>query len=302
LSEAILDRPQKTREFRNHHMDSTYWNGFQFRDDDVIVGSYAKSGTTWTQQICAQLIFAGDPDVAVAEISPWWDMRIVPEEVRDLVRAQQHRRIIKTHLPADALVMSDKAKYLYVARDGRDVVWSMHNHHTGFRPETFDLFNQAPGPLVGEPFGPADPDIRRYFRAWLERDGHPFWPFWENTATWWALRRRPNVKLVHFANLKADLEGEMRKIAEFLEVELSHAEWARAVRHCTFDWMKANAPKVAPLGGDPWEGGADTFINKGVNGRWRDVLSPQESAAYERRAVAELGPACARWLATGEGL
>ena len=40
-------------------------------------------------------------------------------------------------------------------------------------------------------------------------------------------------------------------------------------------------------------------INKGVNGRWREVLSPAENAAYERRAAEELGDACAQWLANG---
>ena len=49
-----------------------------------------------------------------------------------------------------------------------------------------------------------------------------------------------------------------------------------------------------------WNGGADTFINKGTNGRWRDELPGDESAAYEAKAVAELGVDCAHWLATGE--
>lgn len=301
MPELVADWPRKTREFQNHHMDSTYWDRFAFRDDDVIVATYAKSGTTWTQQIVSQLIFGGRADVSVAELSPWWDMRIVPDEVRAMVDAQPHRRVVKTHLPADALLMSPKAKYLYVARDGRDVVWSMHNHHMGFRPDTFDLFNALPD-RVGEPFLPADPDIRRYFTTWLENDGAPWWSFWENTATWWALRDMPNVKLVHFNRLKTDLEGEMRAIADFLEIDLPAEAWPMAVEHCTFDWMKANAPLVAPLGGQPWEGGADTFINKGVNGRWRDVLSPAESLAYERTAVEQLGPECARWLMTGEGV
>jgi aryl sulfotransferase len=39
-----------------------------------------------------------------------------------------------------------------------------------------------------------------------------------------------------------------------------------------------------------------------VNGRWRDTLTEQDCAEYESRAEAELGQACARWLATGEGL
>jgi aryl sulfotransferase len=301
MSGTLSDLPRKTRELHNHHMDSTTWNGFAFRDDDVIVGTYAKSGTTWTQQIVGQLIFQGRDDVAIHEISPWWDMRIIPPEAREAVIAQTHRRVIKTHLPADALVMSPKAKYIYIARDGRDVVWSLHNHHTGFKPEAYDLFNNTPG-LVGDPLPPVDPDIRRYFLNWLEKDGAPFWSFWENIATWWAIRDQPNVRLVHFNRLKADLEGEMRSIADFLDIDVPEDRWPTLVRHCTFEHMKANAPRYTPLGGAIFEGGADTFIHKGVNGRWRDILTAEDNAAYERMAVEKLGADCARWLATGEGL
>jgi aryl sulfotransferase len=37
--------PAKTRELHNHHFDSTIWNDFAFRDDDIVIGTYAKSGT-----------------------------------------------------------------------------------------------------------------------------------------------------------------------------------------------------------------------------------------------------------------
>ncbi|MGH6967207.1 MAG: sulfotransferase domain-containing protein [Phenylobacterium sp.] len=300
MGEAATMTPRKTRELHNHHMDSTFWDDFVFHDGDVIVSTYAKSGTTWMQQIVAQLIFQGDADVAVSQISPWWDMRIIPPEVREMVIAQTHRRVLKTHLPADALVMSPKAKYLYVGRDGRDVMWSLHHHHSSFKPETYDLFNLQPG-RVGPPLPQADPDIRRYFLNWLEHDGEPFWSFWENTRSWWALRDQPNVRLVHFNQLKADLAGEMRQIAEFLEIEVPQAKWPTLVEHCTFEFMKAHAERYAPLGGMPWEGGAETFINKGVNGRWRDVLTAADSLAYETKAREELGEDCARWLLTGEG-
>lgn len=298
MPETVLAWPCKTRELQNHHMDSTHWNDFAFRDGDVIVGTYAKSGTTWTQQIVGQLIFQGDPEVRVADISPWWDMRIIPPEVREAVLAQTHRRVLKTHLPADALTMSPKAKYLYVVRDGRDVVMSMYNHHASFAPLAYELINDTPG-RVGPPLPQADPDPRRYFRTWLDSDGEPFWSFWENIASWWAIRDLPNVKLVHFTDLKRDLEGQMRDIADFLEVEIPAARWPQVVEHCTFDWMKANAEKVAPLGGAVWEGGASTFVHKGVNGRWRDVLTVQDSVDYERLALEKLGPECARWVAEG---
>lgn len=69
-----------------------------------------------------------------------------------------------------------------------------------------------------------------------------------------------------------------------------------------FDWMKRSATKSVPLGGAFWDAGAEVFINKGVNGRWKDVLTAAAGAEHEKRAISELGPECARWLATGEGL
>ena len=217
-----------------------------------------------------------------------------------MLEAQTHRRAVKTHLPVDALVMSPKAKYLYVGRDGRDVLFSLYNHHANGNALWYELLNDTPG-RVGPPIGKPDPDIRRYFDTWLADDGQPFWSFWENIRTWWGVRGLANVRLVHFNELKADLEGEMRDIARFLEIEISEATWPAVVEHCTFDYMKAHADQVAPLGGAIFDGGGSSFINKGVNGRWRDVLSPAQVAAYEAKALQELGPECAHWLATGEG-
>ena len=262
---------------------------------------YAKAGTTWVQQIVSQLIFEGAEGLAVAEMSPWLDLRVPPKEVKlPAVEAQTHRRFLKTHLPVDALVFSPKAKYLYIGRDGRDVVWSLYNHHTNANALWYEALNDTPG-RVGPPIGPPPDSILQYFDDWLERDGHPFWPFWENLRSWWEIRHLPNVMMLHFGWLKAYMPGEIRRIADFLDIPIDEATWPAILEHCSFDYMKANATASVPLGGAFWEGGAQTFIHKGVNGRWSDLLSPAQSAAYEARALAELGEDCARWLATGEG-
>jgi aryl sulfotransferase len=298
MSETAIAWPRKTRDVHNHHMDSTLWNDFAFRADDVIVATYAKSGTTWTQQIVGQLLFDGQPDVPIHAISPWLDLRIMPPNTKEMLEAQAHRRVIKTHLPLDALVFSPKAKYLYIARDGRDVVWSMYNHHSSANDFWYQALNETPG-LVGPRIEKPNPDIRQYFLDWLTQDGVPFWPFWENIASWWTARDLPNVKLIHFADLKRDLEGQMREIADFLEVDIAEERWPTVVEHCTFDYMKEHAENVAPLGGAIFEGGAKSFVNKGENGRWKDVLSPADSLAYEQMAIDRLGPDCARWLMSG---
>ncbi len=298
MSNAI-EWPEKTRELHSHHFDSTIWNDIAFRDDDVVIATYAKSGTTWMQQIVAQLLFDADPGVAVAEMSPWVDLRVPPKAVKlPLLEAQTHRRFMKTHLPVDALRFAPQAKYLYVGRDGRDVVWSMYNHHVNANQSWYDALNDTPG-RVGPPIGPPPADIRQYWREWFDRDGHPFWPFWENVRSWWAIRDLPNVKFVHFADLKKDMAGEIRGIADFLGIDIDEARWDDILTHCSFEWMKKNATKTVPLGGAFWDAGAEVFINKGVNGRWTESLTPAEAAAYEERSRAELGDACARWLAVG---
>lgn len=289
--------PRKTRELHNHHMDSTIWNDFRFRDDDVIVATYAKSGTTWTQQIVGQILLGPDPLLPVAEMSPWLDLRAPPKHIKlPEVEAQTHRRFLKTHLPVDALRFSDKAKYIFIGRDGRDVMWSMYNHHANANAKWYEVLNDTPG-LVGPRIGPPNPDICEYFREWLDRDGFPFWAFWENIRSWWEIRHLPNVMPLHFAELKRDMGGKMREIADFLDVAVAPETWPELERLCSFEWMKANADHVTPLGGVIFEGGGATFINQGTNGRWQDVLPAADSAAYEARARAELGEDCAAWLA-----
>ena len=167
-------------------------------------------------------------------------------------------------------------------------------------PWVYEELGKLPyvGPII-EP--PRTDDLREYFHDWYNKDGFPFWPYWENVRSWWALRNHPNVFMLHYQNLKNDMEGEMRKVGEFLGYDVQDKEvWDKMVLHCTFDYMKHNAPGSAPLGGSLWEGGAETFVNKGTNGRWKDTLTKEDIEMYENRAIKELGEDCAHWLFTGE--
>ncbi|MEH6631296.1 MAG: sulfotransferase domain-containing protein [Halopseudomonas aestusnigri] len=300
MTSSQIKWPEKTRELHSHHFDSTIWNEFKFRDNDIIIATYAKAGTTWLQQIISQLIFKGKEELAVAEMSPWMDLRVPPKEIKlDEVEKQTHRRFLKTHLPVDALVFSPTAKYLYIGRDGRDVVWSLYNHHFNANELWYQALNETPG-RVGPPISPPPDNREEYFHDWLEKNGYPFWSFWENIRTWWEIRNLPNVKLLHFSNLKTDMPGEIRRIADFLDIPIDEGSWDNIIEHCSFNYMKENANESVPLGGAFWDGGATTFIHKGTNGRWQEILSAKESAAYEKRALSELGPECTEWLFTGK--
>ena len=157
MADTDVVYPKKTRELRNMLMDSTRWDGFPFREGDIVIGTWAKSGTTWTQQIVSQLVFSGAENIPVMDVAPWVDMRPIPvQDVYNLVEAQIHRRFVKTHLPADALKMSPKAKYIFLARDGKDVAWSWYNHLRHMSDEMYDMINNTPdrvGPPLERPDG-----------------------------------------------------------------------------------------------------------------------------------------------------
>lgn len=262
----------------------------------VVIATYAKSGTTWTQQIVAQLVFGGQEGIDVAAISPWLELRLPPaQEKLAALEAQQHRRFVKSHLPVDALVFSPDARYIYV---GRDVAWSLYNHQASMNEEWYRLINDIPG-RVGPPITPPPACAGQYFLEWLEGDGYPVWSLWEHVSSWWAIRHLPNVLLLHFNDLKRDLPAGIRKVAAFLEISLDGEVFEATVRHCRFDYMKAHAEKFAPRAGVTFKGGAQDFIHKGTNGRWRDVLSAEDCRRYEAQAQQRLGRTCARWLADG---
>ncbi|KAI0196755.1 P-loop containing nucleoside triphosphate hydrolase protein [Xylaria flabelliformis] len=295
--------PVKIREMHNHHMDSTVWNDFKFRPDDVIIATYAKAGTTWMQQIVSQLVHSGDESVAPQVLSPWVDLRIIPRDALfQQLEAQTHRRFMKTHLPIDATVWRPEVKYIFCARDGRDTVWSLHNHLFVATDTFYQLINDTPG-RVGPPLARPSDNPRDMFMQLLDGDMNPetVWPFWSHIRGWWEVRDQPNLLLVHFNDLKADLNGEMRRIAKFLEIpEMRTENWDAAVEHCTFDWMKAHAELTAPQQSDiAFKEGAHSFIHKGTNGRWKNVLSEDDNRQYLERARQELGEECARWLEKG---
>ena len=103
--------------------DSDRWRGLAPRAGDIYICTCYKSGTTWTQMIAALLVFqTPDLPAPLNELSPWVDLVTDSKEAAHArLAAQTHRRILKTHTPLDGLTWHADAKYLFVARDPRDV-------------------------------------------------------------------------------------------------------------------------------------------------------------------------------------
>src|SRR4051812_33048206 len=112
---VLLKAP--TRTVRSRMFDSTRWDGYRPRSNDIIIGTYPKCGTTWMQRIVGMLVFRSAAPRAIMEISCWFDSRTFGpiESALEAAEAQTHRRLLKTHLPLDALPIYEGVKFIHVA-------------------------------------------------------------------------------------------------------------------------------------------------------------------------------------------
>jgi aryl sulfotransferase len=301
--------PRVTRRYVNHHLDSTRWRVFEPRDDDVIVTTSYKAGTTWMQQILHLLVFKGDPEAApVPLVSPWLDARFHGPlgEVAERLAGQTHRRFVKSHLPLDGLPYHPQIRYVIVARDARDVFMSLWNHYENYTEAMLERLNDMDG-WSGEPFPAAHGDLHRMWRDWMTRGWFEWesegWPFWSNlhhTRTYWEHRQLPNLLFVHYSDLLADPAGQIQRVADFLEIGLTPAELEATVKLSSIDVMRARVKQHADEQlRQVFKGGAEAFFYRGANGRWRDVLGADDLELYEEAKRRLLPPDCAAWLERG---
>ena len=210
---AAVERPIAL-EYRHVVADNVRWANFVERPGDVFVCTPPKCGTTWMQTIVTSLIFPdGDAPGPVMEIAPWIDARFEPiDVVLARLDAQTHRRQIKTHTNADGIPWYPSASYIVVGRDGRDAFMSFLNHMRNMRSETvMELAMSAidEGIDLGAAGIPPTDDVHEFFTWWL--DDSPIW--FQHVASFWEHRDEPNVLFVHYDDMKADLEGQMRRVA-----------------------------------------------------------------------------------------
>ena len=247
--------------------------GYEPTEHDVFVATFSKSGTNWAMQMVSQIAWRGEAEFEhIHELVAWPEAHfagIVP--LRDpgpWQRAPTGKRGIKTAMDAPFVPYREHATYVTVVRDPKDVFVSAYH----FLFAVFDLFEAI---TVEE---------------WLELFLSPRFPAgsWaQHTASYWAWRERPNVCVLLFDDMKRDLPGTVRRVADTMKVALRDAELERVVQRCSFEHMKAHEPQFAP----PrmlFTRGRATMVRSGkVNGSG-ELLTREQQARIDRHFMAEL--------------
>ncbi len=288
--------------YRSAEEDSARWSGFPFRDGDIVISTRSKSGTTWMQMICALLVFqTRDLPGTLPELSPWLDRTLMPRDERFArLAAQRHRRFIKTHTPLDGIPLDPRATYIVVARHPLDMAVSLY--HQGGNIDRARLRRLAGQPEPAEP-PPPRPPLHDWLVAWIHEDATPqqqmdslpgvMW----HLADAWARRGEPNIVLVHYEDLSADLDGEMRRLAARLAITVPAEIWPGLVQAATFQHMRDHAERLTGPPGIIKDSRA--FFRRGTSGAGREELSAAERADYLRRAARLAPPDLLRWLHRG---
>ncbi len=263
------------------------------------------------QMICALLVFqTPELPAPLRKISPWLDWLVTPrEDVFALLEGQRHRRVIKTHTPLDGIPLSPLATYIVVGRHPLDAAVSLYHQGSNINRERLAELTGKPTDQP-RPDRPARPPVREWLLRWIDADDAPVdysdslrGALWHISDAW--ARRAdpglsgPTILLIHYEELAADLEGQMRWLASALGIEVAPSRWPDLVRAATFESMRAAAMSRAPQAGgvlkDP-----SAFFRRGTSGAGQELLTVQELAHYHERAAVYAPPEVLAWLHQSE--
>ncbi|MHA7651849.1 sulfotransferase domain-containing protein [Mycobacterium sp. ML4] len=297
-----------TRVVRDYLHNSLIWDGFLalggFVEGDIVIATPVKAGTTWTQRIIEQILHNGEEkDGSLSDTSPWLESSWGDHAGMLRVLREQHeagsRRVIKSHLPADAMPISQDARYVFVGRNGKDAVISLHHMIRNYSASTMSTINQIHAQWSGSAAPLTIPEDKQvFFDLWLDTDGYGCSDLFDIAKSWWQRREEPNVLLLHYQQLKEDITGQIARLAEFLGIDPASLRMDVIAEHCSFEYMSGRADQMAPFNGAHMSS-AKAFFHKGPARDYRGELTPAQIERFDRVALERLGTQCAHWLETG---
>ncbi|XP_068704974.1 sulfotransferase 1B1-like [Montipora foliosa] len=256
---------------------ANYISNFQTKSDDVFVVSYPKSGTTWVQEIVWQICNGGEvSEEKIGRRFPYLEYANAPGRLRRDFEALPNPRLIKSHLYANVIPKgsdeNSRCKYIYVARNPKDVVVSYFYFVQSFTRLELNVENRFHGPWE--------------FFVDLFIEGNVGYSKWtDHVLGWWQQRNDPTVLFLKYEDLQKDLPSNVRTIAKFLQKPLSDELINRIAEQCTFKGMMKNSSNYKQTDED--DNIAQT-LRKGVVGDWKNHFTPEMDERFDKEVIGKL--------------
>ncbi|KAM4722432.1 sulfotransferase 2B1-like [Rhinophrynus dorsalis] len=244
-----------------------YAQEFQFKEGDIVIVTYPKSGTTWMQEIITLIYSRGDSEVATT--IPNWERAPWLEHIyfKDLIKEGEGPRIITTHLPSELLapaLQDSKAKVIYVARNPKDVAVSFYHFHKMAK------FLPDPGSFA------------EFLEQFLE--GKVSYGSWfQHVKGWHRQRKALDLFYITYEDMHKDLRHSIKKLCKFLSCPMYTKEVDKVEQHCTFSVMSQNVMvnyMLIPC--EIMDHKQCKFMRKGIVGDWKQHFSEEQNAAFDK--------------------
>lgn len=114
-----------------------------------------------------------------------------------------------------------------------------------------------------------------------------FGTFWKNVLSFWEHRDQPNICFIKYEDMRKDLEGIIRKVARFLEKELTNEQVDKLKNHLSFESMKnnrsVNYEGLVELNSKfKLVDGEGSFMRSGSVGGYKQVMSPELIEKFDK--------------------
>lgn len=180
-------------------------NEFIAQDNDLFVVTYPRSGTTWTEQIVHLILNQGEQGKQLlTDAAPWLEtLPKRPGGMNEFLLSLAGQRLFTCHLPLVLMPGSTviKGKYIYVARNPKDVAVSFYHadrsksSYAGTWDEYFSLF--VDGKVM-------------------------YGSYFEHVLPWWqASQKAENILFLKYEDMKRDLVAVIRRITNFIDIPLN---------------------------------------------------------------------------------
>jgi len=246
----------------------------ELRSDDICYVSFPKSGSTWLAHIITLIVNNGSAprDGTLRSHLHWLESSWTYPRSRKELDELPSPRIFKSHMPHHMALgggpASSAGKYLYIARNPKDVAVSYYYFESGKA-------------WSGHYDGP--------WEHWLDMllDGKAQRGDWfDHVLSWWALRDLPNLLFLKYEELLRDFPRQLRRIADFLGYGLD-AQTLEKIEHLTsFQVMKkdkfANMHEIEDFQG---------FFRKGTVASWKELFTVEQNERFDEIIRSRLDPA-----------
>lgn len=299
------------------------------RDGDVVVATGSKTGTTWLCYCLDALRRKGSDKVGlpytdIMRTTPWMEFSTRPGETW-----AERRELYNTTVLADGTKLKDywdhpafpfrvfkshflprgtgdayqsvlpvrealKVRFVSAVRKPDEYIKSIFNFFPNHSPQFTAMWGGFP-----PSYDTLDAVVKDYV------PGGPLEGLYLGySKAWWQLRHDPNVLLLHYSNMRKDLDGLVSTLAKFLGVQLSASEFHAVKEKCSYEHMNNNSHQFnyELLFGSDKVAGTSTamqsgrFTAKDKFGEKAAPLSSESRKMWDAALAKEFDPALLRWL------